>query len=87
MHTSRFATKGPRYANALTIRLPQPTSYTPELAAQARWGLEKIYRPGFQYHKAGVMVLDMVPENGPKFEAWKLHQHFMIKVIRGHDNW
>lgn len=64
IHTSHFATKGPRYANAITIRLPQPTSYTPELAAQARRGLEKIYRPGFQYQKAGVMVLDLVPEAG-----------------------
>jgi DNA polymerase V len=64
IHTSHFATKGPRYANSITIRLPQPTAYTPELAAQARLGLEKIYRPGFKYQKAGVIVLDLVPENG-----------------------
>lgn len=64
IHTSHFATKGPHYANAITLRLPQPTSYTPELAAQARRGLEKIYRPGFKYQKAGVMVMDLVPEDG-----------------------
>ncbi len=64
INTSHFASHGERYANAITLRLPQPTAYTPELVAHARRGLAKIYRPGLKYQKAGVMVLDLVPETG-----------------------
>ncbi len=64
INTSHFAAHGPRYANAITMRLPQTTAYTPELAAQARGGLAKIYRPGFKYQKAGVMVMGLVSEGG-----------------------
>ncbi len=63
INTSHFAAYGPRYANAVSIRLPQPTAYTPELVAHARRGLEKIYRSGFKYAKAGVIVMELVPEN------------------------
>lgn len=62
INTSHFATSGPRYANAVTLRLPQPTAYTPELVAWALRGLDMIYRPGFKYHKAGVVVKGLVPE-------------------------
>jgi DNA polymerase V len=62
INTSHFANHGERYANAVTLRLPQPTAYTPELVKHARRGLEKIYRPGFRYQKAGVMVMDLVPD-------------------------
>lgn len=64
IHTSHFAKGRERYANAVTMRLPQPTAYTPELVAHARRGLEAIYRPGFKYQKAGVMVMGLVPETG-----------------------
>ncbi|MBN9391626.1 MAG: Y-family DNA polymerase [Chloroflexi bacterium] len=63
INTSHFASHGERYANAVTLRLPQPTAYTPELVKHARRALEKIYRPGFKYQKAGVMVMDLVPDS------------------------
>ncbi len=33
-------------------RLPDP---------RALWGLRRVYRPGFQYKKTGVLLLDLVP--------------------------
>ena len=70
IHTSHFARQGERYANAARLRLPQPTSYTPELVKHARRALELIYRPGFQYQKAGVMVMDLVPESARQLNLW-----------------
>lgn len=70
IHTSHFAEKEESYSNAITIRLDQPTAYTPELVAHARRGLEKIYRPGFKYAKAGVMVMGLQSENNRQLNLW-----------------
>jgi DNA polymerase V len=50
------------YSAAACWRLPFPTSYTPALIATAHSLLERIYRPGFVYHKAGVFLTDIVAE-------------------------
>lgn len=46
----------PQYSAGLMIELVQPTSSTPALIGAALTGLKKIYRPGFAYRKAGVML-------------------------------
>lgn len=51
------------YANSFTASLAEPTSYTPLLIATAKEGLKKIYRPGFLYKKAGVILGGIVPSN------------------------
>ena len=48
--------KEPQYYNALPIRLPVPTSSTPELICYAMRGVEAMFRPGFRYKKAGVVL-------------------------------
>lgn len=42
--------------------LVRPTADTTELANAAVKGLRSIYAPGFQLAKAGVMLLDLVPQ-------------------------
>ena len=51
--------EGPRYANALTCRLPAPTAYTPTLIAAACRGLERIFKSGYRYKKAGVLLMGL----------------------------
>jgi DNA polymerase V len=41
--------------------LPYPTDFTPDLVGAATQLLERLYRPGFQYQKCGVMLLDLSP--------------------------
>ena len=36
--------------------MPSPSADTRRLTAVALWGLKRIYRPGFAYQKAGVML-------------------------------
>lgn len=43
------------------VTLPCPTSYTPDLIAAAHTLLEGIYRAGWKYKKAGVMLFDIQP--------------------------
>ncbi len=59
-HTSPFR-DGPRFARSTTVQLSQPSSDTALLVRAAARGIVKIYEPGFQLSKAGVMLLDLSP--------------------------
>ncbi|HRB97113.1 MAG TPA: Y-family DNA polymerase [Nitrosomonas sp.] len=61
IRTSPFNEKEPYYANSMTIALPRQTDDTILLTKVALWGLRKIYRRGYQYQKAGVMLSELVP--------------------------
>lgn len=58
IHTSPFR-KSPQYSNSTTMPLRRPTSDTSLLVQSALRGLEVINRSGFDYIKAGVMLLDL----------------------------
>lgn len=73
----------PQYTGNRMMRLSPPTASTPILIQKARQGLARIYREGFVYQKAGVMLTGLSPtgmvqqdlfqpawqENGPVMEA------------------
>ncbi len=48
--------KGPQYCNAFTAGLPVPNAHTPDWIALALRTLDRIYKPGYVYKKAGVMI-------------------------------
>ncbi len=54
--TGMFNKNEPRYANITTIILPAATDDTPTLIHHAICGLRKIFRPGYRYKSAGVML-------------------------------
>jgi len=62
--TSPFKPDEPFYSNAMTLVLPSPTQDTRILVNAALWGLKQIYRPNYQYVKAGVMLSELVPMEG-----------------------
>ncbi len=53
--TNRFK-EGPAYSNSIHITLPQPTDYTPLLIHYAKHGLNKIYKSGYSYKKAAILL-------------------------------
>ncbi len=55
INTNRFGNE-PQYANTATFELACATNTTDELLAWALNGLAQIYRPGYRYKKAGVML-------------------------------
>lgn len=60
IQTGQFNENERRYANSATVPLLIPSSDTRDLVAAALAGLERIYRPGFRYLKAGVVLMDLV---------------------------
>ena len=57
--TSPFRQHDRQHSPGMTLPLPQPTADTRVLIAAAVGALQAMYRPGFRYAKAGVMLLDL----------------------------
>lgn len=50
--------------------LPEASSDTRVLTSWALRVLRRIYRPGYGYHKAGIMLLDIVPRANQQFSLF-----------------
>lgn len=61
--TNSYRTDLPQYYNQIVLELPFPTNSSIELAEFANFGLEKIFREGYHYKKAGVVVMELTPAN------------------------
>ena len=61
IRTNVFKPEVPQYQKGVTVPLSEATADTRVLTQWAIRILRRIYRPGFGYHKAGVMLLDLVP--------------------------
>mgnify|MGYP006286219299 CR=1 FL=1 len=70
LHTNRFKAE-PQYSPCTSRRLSQPTSHTQPLLAAALELLQGMYRPGYAFHKAGVLLTDVQPEQGRQLTLWE----------------
>jgi DNA polymerase V len=70
IRTSPFSKKTPYYANGLAIPMPAQTNNTVRLTKVALWGLRRIYRHGYQYQKAGVMLSELVQGECPQADLF-----------------
>lgn len=61
IHTSPFETRKPPYSNAVTVAFDRPSQDSAYLIHCAIRGLERIFRPGYAYQRAGVLLPDLVP--------------------------
>ncbi len=61
-HTSPFRS-GPHFSKSIVIPLRRPTADSRHLVQAAVMGVNQIYKPGFQLSKAGVMLLDLMPDS------------------------
>jgi len=63
IQTNQYKLTDMQHAESKTITLPEPTNYTPEIVKYATFLIRKIYKKGFNYIKAGVMLGNIVPES------------------------
>ena len=56
IQTNRFKESDLQYSEGLLVPLPDPTDDTRLLASAATLGLGLIFKPGYQYKKAGIML-------------------------------
>lgn len=63
VHTNNFREDLPQYYQNSIIELPVPTNYSIEIVHYALQSLKNIYKEGYLYKKAGVMIMDIVPDD------------------------
>ena len=67
IHTNNFRTQDKQYYPSVNMQLPVATNSSSEIIGYALKGLDLIFKAGYNYKKAGVIVLDIVPENQVQF--------------------
>lgn len=65
IQTNRFKESDLQYSEGLVVPLPDPTDDTRLLASAATLGLGLIFKPGYQYKKAGIM-LTLISDNSKR---------------------
>ncbi len=63
VRTNPFRNQDPQYGRSVSIALRQATDDTGQLLAGALRGLDEIYREGFAYAKAGIMLSELRPRS------------------------
>lgn len=68
--TNIFRRHEPQYSNSYTIRLPRASYDTMELVDVACKALRGIYKHGYEYHKAGVVLSNLVRDEIQQMELF-----------------
>ena len=72
IHTSPFK-EVPQYFGEGRYSFPSGTSDSLKIICAAHEVLDKIYRPGFEYKKAGVLLNHIVPKNENQLDLFQSH--------------
>ncbi len=59
IRTGMFNPDEARYANGVLVELPYPTNYVRLITKAATQAVERLFRPGFRYSKAEVLLMDL----------------------------
>jgi len=62
VHTNRFRKDLDQYSRNIVVAAPYPVNSDMDMVKMAIRGLEKIFRKGYQYKKAGVVALSITPD-------------------------
>jgi len=83
---------GPHYSNALTKKLSVATDSTPELIRLALHCLQRLYREGYEYKKAGVLLNGLIPASQIQTDLFDLQDRIrstrlMTALDQINDRW
>jgi DNA polymerase V len=71
-----------QYSRSIVLKMPYATNSSIELAKFANIALEKIFRPGYRYKKAGVVVMDFFPEEIIQLKLFEQHNPKHIPLMK-----
>lgn len=74
LKTNRFRDDLPQYNPSIVVPLPYPTNDTREIIKAAQQGLKTIYKKGYLFMKAGVMMLDLTDKDIQQFDIFSASQ-------------
>lgn len=70
VNTNRYRDDLPQYNNGVSVRLAKPTADTTELLHTVGNLLDQIYRKGYQYKRAGVILGGIVSDEGHQLDLF-----------------
>ena len=84
IQTNRFREQDPQYSNGLTVPLVEPTDDNRRLANAALQGLNAIYRGGYQYKKAGIMLMNLTPNTQRQNDLFRdsIERENSVKIMQ-----
>lgn len=62
IRTNPFKPDDPQYSQGIIVPLAEATDDTLKLTKSALFGLKRIFRPGYAYAKAGIMLVEIKPK-------------------------
>jgi len=81
VRTNRFNPDERHYSGAVTLRLAPLTNLTPEIQVVAFRALDSLYREGYRYKKAGVMLSDLSPEQSASQPLWDAEKQAKVRDL------
>lgn len=85
IHTNSHRLDLPYYYRNIVVKLPFPTNSTIELAKFADYGLQQIFRKGYQYKKAGVIAMDFTPTSSKQLSLFGQSDPRHIQLMKAID--
>lgn len=70
IQTNTFSKTQPQYCRQGSYRLTSPTDDTLAITKAAMSVLKEIYKPGFAYQKAGVVLMDLAPAQSQQLQVF-----------------
>lgn len=83
--TNRFREDRPQYSKNIVVKLPFATDSSIELAKYAIKGLELIFKSGYSYKKAGVIIQDFTPKTEKQLTFFEQSNQKHSKVMEAMD--
>ncbi|NVN95229.1 MAG: Y-family DNA polymerase [Bacteroidetes bacterium] len=85
IHTNEYREDLPQYSCNIVIKLPFPTNSSIELAKFATDALSKIFKQGYSYKKAGVIVMDFTSEDNIQLNIFENSNSRHIPLMKSVD--
>jgi DNA polymerase V len=85
IHTNYHKKEINQYCKNIVIKLPFPTNSSLELVSYACSALEKIFKPGYRYKKAGVIVMDIVQEDCRQLSMFENSNKKHLSIMKAMD--
>lgn len=81
LQTNQHRQQDRQYSKHVKIHLPNASNSTNLLIWYAMKGIDMLFREGYNFHKAGVMVTKIVPESEIQLGMWQQENRAKNKVV------
>jgi DNA polymerase V len=81
LRTNRFRPELPQYNPCISVALPQPNNDTVYINKWTNYLVEKMFKEGYQYKKAGIMLSEISPSNHRQMDMWETEEKSNLRLM------